>query len=269
MATLLSAERVGPDDDALREIRALFDDTTRILTVLAELTRKNPRDAGTQELMTYRVVTGDLWRKILEHSRATALLLDQQMFDSAALVARTGYEVIINLLYMLSQGNKIENALRFRVRSLLEIEQEMKTLPSGDDARRRLTTFAPELVRAVHATRRAGRGRLWSGLTLRAMAQAIGVFGHEGAYGAMSWATHGRLGGFDVIIEATEEGDLQKVSFASRSAPQHYEALANHARRMLRQTYYVLMVDWFGEAPPLGGIDPEEVLRDMDRRYPR
>jgi hypothetical protein len=45
-------------------------------------------------------------------------------------------------------------------------------------------------------------------------------------------------------------------------------ALANHARRMLRRTYDVFMMDWFSEAPPLDGIDPEDVRRDMDRRYP-
>lgn len=263
----MTTEHAGPDEDARREIRALFDDTTRVLAVQAGLARKNPPDARTPELRTYRVVTGDLWRKALEHYRATALLLDQEMFDSGAVISRAGYEIVINLLYVLTQGDKIENAQRVWIRSLLEVDREMKNLPSGEDARRRLASFDPTLVEGVRAARRT-RGQLWSGKTLREMAEVIGIVGHEGAYGVMSWATHGRVGGFDVIIESTGEGDLEKVSFASRAHPQHYEALANQARRMLRQTYHIFARDWFGEVPPLGGSDPEEVLRDIDRRYP-
>jgi hypothetical protein len=134
---------------AAKEINRLWGDSHLAAQTLAEHLGKTTIDAPTRDHGNYFAVTGDLWHKLLRHSLAVALLLERGGFESATVVHRAAYEVGINLVYLITQGDKVRNAVLFRARSLVEIAALYADQSAGADARRIIDTIPPAIMAEV------------------------------------------------------------------------------------------------------------------------
>jgi hypothetical protein len=239
---------------AQREIERLHHDTALVLHLLDGLGQAHPLETPTPREATYYHVTTDLWFKLVEHNRAVAALASD-LFSSAVVVHRAAYEILVNLGYLIRQGDKHRNALLFMARSLLEVAEQFASEPSGTAAAAVLPRMPQDVVDEARGCQ--AKHRPWSGQTLRKMATDIGVEGHDWFYAVSSWEAHGRVAGYRVT-ESTLEGavDLRRLTFSSRAPAAHREALANHARRNLHKAYQLVAWDWFGTVPGLATTDP-------------
>ena len=240
---------------AQREIELLGHDTVLVRSVLTQLGRAHPFDTPTADLGTYYEVTWELWNKLVDHNRAVAVLLVSDLFNSAIVVHRAAYEILVNLGYLMTQGDKVRNALLHRARSLLEVAEQFASQPSGPSAAAVLPRMPQDVVK--EARRHQARRQPWAGISLTRMATAIGVVGHGWFYAISSWEAHGRVTGYGVTKTPVEgHSDLHRVDFISREPAPHREALANHARRHLHKGYQLVARDWFGTVPALATADP-------------
>lgn len=230
-----------------QQVQALLHETVHAPAALAEVLRRNPVNAPTGDTGNYFAITGDLWRRCAEHCRSVALLLDLGGWGPAIVVNRAAYEVAVNLMYVVNHGNKVENAVHYRARSLLEVADFFGSQPAGQEAKHILDRLPARIVE--EARRRRRDRRPWSGKTLKEMAEAIGVIGHDTLYGFMSWEAHGRIAGYDVV-EKSGEGDIRVLEFSRKVTDEERAALASNARLTLRTVYNTLGRDWVGMSPP-------------------
>ena len=240
--------RSAAEEKARQQIHRLERDARLVIRLLSEELKQQPLESPTGDHGNYFAVTGDLWRKLVEHCLNVALLLAWGGFGSVIVVHRAAYEVAINLIYLIKQGNKIKNAVLFRTRSLLEVAEVLHDQPSGTEARQILGKIPRQILDELEKYKKAGRP--WSGKSIKQMAEAVGVVGHDRLYSLQSWEAHGRIAGYD-LEELKAEGDLRRLKFEAKRKPEDVEALASNAWRILLRTYETVAQDWLDKVPPL------------------
>jgi hypothetical protein len=101
-------------------------------------------------------------------------------------VSRAAYEGGITLVYLMTVGDKSENARLYEARTVIEV------LQTEDQCCR---------FKRGPATKAKRRG--WADKTIAEMAAAITVEGHKAAYVIQSWVAHSSVGGWraDAITE--------------------------------------------------------------------
>jgi hypothetical protein len=246
-----------PDESrALAESEALQKDARLVVQTLMRGTT-TPFDTPTGDHTNYFAITGDLFRQCADFCLHAAILLSLRVFASPAVLIRAAYEREIELHYMITKGDKLQNAVRCRARTLLEVVAQFSDEPAGHEAVEILARMPPAIVEEQKQPRYRRHG--WTGLDRRQLAEAVGVAGHTGGYGLLSWYAHGRIAGYDVRENRPGGGELFSFKFEEQSSPGHRQGLANFARRTLHETFKVIARDWLGQEPTtLDTSNPEE-----------
>jgi hypothetical protein len=164
------------------EVHLLHHDVLLIHEAWQQLGREQTIDAKPGECRFYRIA-GDLWRQHIDHCQAVAVLLNEQLLDSAVVVNRAAYEVAITLTYLRTIGDRHRNAALFEAHMVADTaavlgDGEGKIDPK---AQRAIDAIPKDVMAAVNKNRKARRP--WSGKTIVEMAEAIQVSGHRGRTG--------------------------------------------------------------------------------------
>lgn len=244
-----------PEEQAAKEIVLLEHDARLIVKVMVATLQDRPLDTPSGDHGNYFAVTGDLWRRLCEFALNVALILRHGAYPPAVVVVRTEYELAVNLIYLITQGNKVRNGVLFRTRSLLEVAEVLKDQPAGGEAQRILATVPEAIVEEAREYKRTRRP--WSGKFLGQMATDVGMDGHRALYAVQSWEAHGLIAGYDVE-EVAQVGDLRRMKFEGKRKPHEIEALALTARRILHLVYWTISRDWLGSIPRLDTSNPFE-----------
>jgi len=240
---------------AQHEIALLEGDVRLVMKVMIEELQRQPVDSPTGDHGNYFAVTGDLWRRLCEFCLNVALILRHGAYSPDLVVARTAYELAVNLLYVIKQGDRVRNGVLFRTRSLLEVADVFRDEPSGAEAVRILAKVPGEVVKEAEGLKK--KRKSWCGKSISEMAKAVGVEGHGPLYAVQSWEAHGRIAGYDVE-EIEKGGDLRRFKFESKRKPKEVEALALFMRRILHLVYWTVAKDWLGKLPTLPTTNPFE-----------
>lgn len=186
----------------------------------------------------------------------TAYLLHKEQPESAAVVYRAAYETFVTLLYILTRPNheaQVEAALVHFAYSRLEIVKWFADHPSAAKAERILAVMPADVVARAKKNHGSGKQKPKGpfGLSLKQTAEAVGVEGHESSYAVLSWEGHARIAGDNVEEHAPDETGLRTARFVRQVDPMWKEALADQARRFLREVYAAVAVAWVGSVLPL------------------
>jgi hypothetical protein len=233
----------------------LQQDLAFILTNHQSLVAANAMRNPTPDEERYVSTALALWYTLLEHCKAITVLLREDLVGSANVVHRSAYETAIHLVYLVTVGNKYENARLHDTRMLLEFIAAAPPAFTVETTNRlaAVPTVIQDRVRRDKYSRKK-RGLQWSGKTLAEMAAAIKIRQHEGFFSLRSWDTHGLSAGDDLRREERPEG----VTFWRHNIDaEDVEAVARHARRtVLRPAYNLATRDFYGAAPPLPTPSP-------------
>jgi hypothetical protein len=185
--------------------------------------------------------------------RGNVLLLREGRVHSAKVVNRSAYETAIHLVYLVTIGNKYENAILYETRVLLEVVTSMPPAHIVETSRE-LDALPADIRERVKRDKKKGRGLQWSGKTLGEMAAAIRIRGHKGFYAMQSRSVHALSAREDVLRVEGPEG----VTFWRNDLDlAQVETIAMHTRRtILRPAYYLAFRDLYKDAPPLQTPDP-------------
>lgn len=188
----------------------------------------------------YLVVVADLWSRQLAQSRSVAMLLEVGLYDSARVLARAAYETAIDLAYLITIGNKLENAFLYFARQLLDLA---RVFPEDAAATKAIASLPDEVATRVKQDQK--KDKLWSGLYLSDMAQKIGVEGHERVYARLCMVVHVREAGLHIKRERQTDGSTRLI-YGSPGESKDVEGLASLMRRFLRRNYKLVMLDFYG-----------------------
>jgi uncharacterized protein DUF5677 len=216
----------------------------------------------TPEETTYLRVAVSLWGTLLEHCNATTLLIRHGFLDSAMAVNRSAYEAAIHLCYLVTVGNKYENAQAYEARLKLEFISIRELPPERSVENRREFESLPPAIRERAIQTKESR-REWSGKSLGEMAEAVHIRWHRGAFAVQSWATHGHSG-----LNQTEGIIGPEGTTFWRQPPDtsDFETVAMHARRtVLWPAYHVATRDFYGPVPPLPTPPPPNPTATPER----
>ncbi len=215
---------------SVSQVSLLAQDTELVLRAGKLAADSHVLPAPTPHHERYLIVVGDLWDKQIAHSRGIALLLGNGFYDSALVVARGMYETAINLVYLMSIGNKLDNAAQYVARQVAELA---RTHGKETEAHKAVLAFPSEL--AARIKKDMEKQRLWSGKYLGAMAGDIGVKGHSKMYAFLCMAVHARGAGLNIKRESQLDGST-KLIYGPPRQPKDVESLANLTRRFLRRS---------------------------------
>ncbi len=248
----------GPGEAANpTEVQWLLHDVRLIHTACQRVSAERVGDLPTLDHGRYVAIAGDLWQNFVNHCQAVGILLNLGLFDSAVVVNRAAYEATINLIYLITVGDKIENARLFETRMMIELAEVYRDTPPPFDS------TPPEVLE--RARRDKKQRKLWSGKTLGEMAAAIDLRGHRTAYAVQSLTAHSRIGGLGIRKKVHPDGTVEWL-YGGAARPRDVEAVANHTRRMLHNVYGVVTEDFFGTIPKLPTTNPFESNREALRQ---
>lgn len=189
-----------------------------------------------------------LWYTLTEHCRSITLLLQEGLLDSARVVNRSAYETGIHLVYLVTVGDRYENARLHETRMFCEV---IDTLPAGftTETQEKLAAVPAEIRERVERIRK-NRRLQWSGKILADMAADLRIRQHKGLFSMLSWATHGLSTGQD--LQRIDTGPDEGVTFWRHDIDaEDIEAIAKHTRRtVLRPAYYLATRGFYGNPPP-------------------
>ena len=229
-------------------LRLLEADLAFIMRNHQDLVIKHAPKNPTPDEVSYLRVAVSLWLTLTEHCNAITLLLRHGFLDSAKAVNRSAYETAIHLVYLVTVGNKYENARVYEARLKLEYISISELPPAYSVENRREFDSLPIEIRERAIKSKKDR-REWSGKPLAEMAKAIHIRGHKGAFAVQSWATHGHSG-----LNETQGIEGPEGATFWRQPPDtvDFEMVTMHTRRtVLWPTYHVATKDFYGPVPPL------------------
>lgn len=90
------------------QVAWLAHDGELVLRTLERQLVATPPTANTNDEAQFLAVTGDLWRRSIQHCNATAYLLNEDIAEPAAVVYRAAYETMVTLGYILSRPSREE-----------------------------------------------------------------------------------------------------------------------------------------------------------------
>jgi hypothetical protein len=213
-----------------------------------ELAIKHAPKNPTPDEAFYLRVAVSLWFTLVDHCDAITLLLRHGFLDSASSVNRSAYETAIHLIYLVTVGDKYENARVYETR--LKIEYISIAPPGLSVENQAEVDGQPEKIRLLAAKSKKDR-REWSGKTL-----AIKIRGHRGSFAVQSWATHGHSGLHEMEVVQGPEG----TTFWRQEADvEDFDIVARHTRRaVLWPAYHLATKDFYGPVPPLPTPPPPQ-----------
>jgi len=225
----------------------------------AQVTAHAPHNPTPDEVFYLRAAIS-LWLTLVEHCDAITLLLRHGFLDSASSVNRSAYETAIHLVYLVTVGNKYENARVYDARLKLEYISVVPPVYSVEN--RQEFNSQPADVRERAMKSKKDR-REWSGQTLAEMAEAINIRGHRGFFAAQSWATHGHSG---LHVMQPVEGPEGMTFWRQDPHVEDFEMVAMHTRRtVLWPAYHVATKDFYGPVPPLPTPPPPNPTATPER----
>lgn len=238
------------------EVEWLLHDVRLIHAACQRTSAEQVGDLPTLDHGRYVAIAGDLWQKLVNHCQAVGILLSAGLFDSALIVNRAVYEATINLIYLMTVGDKMANAQLFETRMVIDFAEIYSDRPPP------LGAIPPDVL--AGARRYKKDRKLWSGKTLTEMASVIGLVGHKTVYAVQSFIAHSRIGGLG-IEKKVHPDDTVEWLYGGAANPRDVKAVANHTRRMLHKVYSVVTKDFYGMIPKLATTNPFESNREALR----
>jgi hypothetical protein len=186
---------------------------------------------------------------LVEHCRGITLLLSDGLIYSARTLNRTAYETSMHLMYLATVGDKYENARLYETYMLLEAIERLASTGPMAETRKTLAAVPVDIRERVETIRKNTRLQ-WCGKTRAQMATALRIVQHQGVFSVLSWPTHGLSGGEDML--RIDGGPDEGMTFWRHPpSTEDIEDIVSHVRRaVLRPTYYLATLDFYGNPPP-------------------
>lgn len=172
------------------------------------------------------VVVTSFMRVGLSYAKGIVALLQEEQAEATPPLHRSLYEVWVELKFLLRSGDPEENAARFSINTVLEMEDfiEQRKSDVSDSAiaglQRTISSYEashPEIMDAIREQRRRRRFH-WSGMSRSRMEREVA--GHDTSlYKVMSWEAHVVLSPMRDLEIVTEEGNSATLKFKPRNTP--------------------------------------------------
>jgi hypothetical protein len=117
------------------------------------------------------------------------------------------------------------------------------------ETRKTLAAVPVDIRERVETIRKNTRLQ-WCGKTRAQMATALRIVQNQGVFSVLSWPTHGLSGGEDML--RIDGGPDEGMTFWRHPpSTEDIEDIVSHVRRaVLRPTYYLATLDFYGNPPP-------------------
>ena len=178
-----------------------------------------------EELESLVVVTSFI-RLGLSYAKAIDTLLQEDQAEATPPLHRSLYELWVELRFLLRSGNPEQNAAKFSINTILELEDfiEQRKSDFDDDSiagiQRTISSYEashPEIMDAIREQRRRRRFH-WSGMSRSRMEREVA--GHDTPlYKVMSWESHVVLSPIRDLEIVMKEGNSATLKFEPRNTP--------------------------------------------------
>lgn len=178
-----------------------------------------------EELESLVVLTSFI-RLGLSYAKAIVTLLQEEQAEATPPLHRSLYELWVELSFLLRSGNPEQNAAKFSINTILELEDFVEQRKSGfdDDAitgiQRTISSYEashPEIMDAIREQRKRKRFH-WSGMSRSRMEREVA--GHNTSlYKLMSWEAHVVLSPMRDLEIVMEEESSATLRFEPRNTP--------------------------------------------------
>jgi hypothetical protein len=172
------------------------------------------------------VVATSFIRLGLSYAKALVTLIKEEQAEATPPLHRSIYELWIELSFLFRSGNPEENAARFSINTVLEMEDfiEQRKSDVGDEAiagiQRTISSYEvshPEIMDAIREQRRR-RHFHWSGISRSRMEREVA--GHDTSiYKVMSWEAHVVLSPMRDLEMVMGEGNSVTLKFEPCNTP--------------------------------------------------
>jgi hypothetical protein len=178
-----------------------------------------------EELESLVVVTSFI-RLGLSYAKAIVTLLQEEQAEATPPLHRSLYELWVELSFLLRSDNPEQNAARFSINTILELEDfiEQRRSDFSDDAiagiQRTISSYEashPEIMDAIREQRRRRRFH-WSGMSRSRMEREV-AGNDTSLYKVMSWEAHVVLSPMRDLEIVMEEGNSATLKFEPRNTP--------------------------------------------------
>lgn len=211
------------------DIKSFESEQHRFVWLVQHITEISSSLKGSQksveDLESFVIVTSFI-RLGLSYAKAIVTLLQEAQAEATPPLHRSLYELWVELRFLLRSGNPEQNAARFSINTMLELEDfiEQRKPDFDDDAIAEIQSTIssyeashPEITEAIREQRRRRRFH-WSGMSRSRMEREVA--GHDTSlYKVMSWEAHVVLSPMRDVEIVMEAGNSATLTFEPRNTP--------------------------------------------------